>query len=1144
MKQLLFVILSFLILISYPLRVLAKENSFISVVNPIRGADFWDQKKQKVEDAFFGQMEILNNFNIPTTWLIRFDALENQRIIDTLKNQKDDEKGLFLEVTPSWTKNSSVEYRTSSSWHNAGSAFLSGYELNEREKLIDAVFIKFKEIFGDFPRSVGAWWIDAHSLAYMQKEYGITSALIVADQYSTDNYQIWGQYWSTPYYPSKTHALHPAKSVENKIPVLVTQWPARDPVNGYGNGVIESTYSVQANDHLDYHDLNTAYFSRLLDTYTKQQFNSFNQLVVGLENSYDWSKYKDEYKNQIQVLADKSNKEGLSLMTLSGFANWYQQNFPLISPTQVIVADDPLGSFKKTVWFMNPYYRAGWFVNQDGSVFRDIRQYVDGEEELCFKKRCDNVNFATFATRVLDEVSFGHRWVIDEGRISDFKATKSSDRFTITYKNEAGKERLIEFLPRDINIDGKVSSIDGAILEATNNTLEKREKGVTLEEGSFQWSLFSVFTKSLKFLFFVVLGCVIPGYILINRVAREISFYQKLTLSTTLGFVLLTLLFYGLGILKWQNLIFVYFFLNSLFLIKNYKTFIKLPPFRFKSRFDLGTGLLVLSGIIFQQLPVFKSGLSFPYGLGFWGPNTHDGMWHVSLINQLTKNIPPQNPIYAGESLKNYHFFYDILVAATGFITSIPVLDLVFRFYPIIFSLLLGGGTYYLIQTLFKNTITNSQLKIASLLSLYFVYFAGSFGWIVEFIKDKNLGGESAFWANQAISFNLNPPFAISLIIVITIIQLLSLLTKFNIFYLLVLTILSGSLISFKAYGGILILLSFLLVGLIKRSVLYLTNFITSLIFSSILFFSSFNIGERLIIFAPFWFIHSMIDSPDRVGWVRLSLARVAGIEQGNWFKFISAEIIGFLLFIFGNLGTRLFAFLSFVKIKYIIQHQVYLFIFILFILSLLIPTLFIQAGNPWNTIQFIYYSLYLAALASGVVISRFIRQSKALSLIVILPILIMTPINSRATASGYLGYQPHGLVSVGEVEALNFLKSEQGGVVLTYPYDPKLKEKFEEPWPLFIYDSTAYVSALSGKSSFIEDQPQNEILLTNLTKRIVESKSFFSAQNSYSREFLRRNNIRYIYIPKSFGVSMDEKILNITKIFENKEVLIYEIIK
>ncbi|MCR4305521.1 MAG: hypothetical protein NUV73_00370, partial [Candidatus Daviesbacteria bacterium] len=332
-KLLLFLIFSFS-LIFVP-QAFAQSNSYASIVNPVRGDDFWELKDQRPETVVFEQIKILEKSDLPATWLIRFDALVEQNIMDKLKGRSTDEKGLFLEVTTSWAEQAKVNYRQSGSWHAAGSAFLTGYERKEREKLIDISFEKFKEVFGFYPKTVGAWWIDSYSLDYMQKKYGIISGLIVADQYTTDNYQIWGQYFSTPYYPDMKNALHPAQSLQNKIPVVLSQWAARDPLNGYGNGVFESTFSVQANDYIDYHDLKTDYFLKLIDLYTRQEFNQFGSVVVGLENTYEWNKYGKEYANQIEAIAQKDKKGELSAVTLEAFAYWYQKSFPELSPTQI-----------------------------------------------------------------------------------------------------------------------------------------------------------------------------------------------------------------------------------------------------------------------------------------------------------------------------------------------------------------------------------------------------------------------------------------------------------------------------------------------------------------------------------------------------------------------------------------------------------------------------------------------------------------------------------------------------------------------------------------------------------------------------------------------------------------------------------------
>ena len=1120
-----------------PQTIFAQGSSFVSIVNPVRGADFWDLKNQEPWIMVLGQIETLKKYNFPATFLLRFDALSDDVIMRALNKDQNFEKGLFLEVTPTLTNAAGVSYHKSDNWHGAGSAFLTGYEPGDRVKLIDAAFKKFKKIFGDYPKSIGAWWVDSYSLEYMQKEYGISASLIVSDQYSTDNYQIWGQYFSTPYYPSKKNALHPAQTIENKMSVVMMQWAPRDPVNSYGNGVMESTYSVQANDYIDYHNLDTKYFTNLLNLYTNQPLNQFSHLVVGLENSYSWEKYKAEYSNQIEALSKKKNIGEVSVVTMKDFASWYKNRFPGLSLPQIIVADDPLGSLNKTIWFMNPYFRAGWFFNKDGSLFRDIRQYIDGEQELCFQSRCDSVNFATNATRVLDEVSFGHKWVIDEGKISDFKVIKQGDNFVINYKNEAGNARKIEFLPRDISIDGKISSIDGAILEATKHQLNQKER-IDLKKGWFEWSAQSIAAKIIKFLIFIIIGCLVPGLLMIKKVfSQETPFWKKISLALPLGFVLITLLFYLLSLVDFRQGIFIYLIFNLLLLIKSRKQIFSDFSLKIKDKYSFILIGLIGTGTIFQQLPVFKSGLHFPYGLGFWGPNTHDGIWHISLINQLVKSTPPENPIFAREVLTNYHFFYDLFVALTNYVSAIPVADLLFRFYPIIFSLLLGILTYFLINLL----VTEKNLwkkRLACFFGIYLVYFSGSFGWIVEFIKVRHLGGESAFWANQSISFNLNPPFAISLLIVIAILQLLpNLKNKLSI---LIITILAGSLIAFKAYPAILILFSLAIVGILKKNRQYILVFLFSAFLSLILFLFNFSVDKQLIIFSPFWFIHSMVDSPDRVGWVRLSLARVAGWESGNWFKFLTAELISLVIFILGNLGTRVFALLYLRKMKHIVRHTNYLFLFVFSLLSLIIPVFFIQSGNPWNTIQFIYYGLYISAVAGGIIFAQVISSiNKILALVFAVLFLLITPINSWATANGYLNYQPHALVTNEELEALNFLKTKEDGVVLTYPYDQKLKTQMAEPWPILIYDSTSYVSALSGKVIFVEDEPQNQILLTDYKKRIVAAKDFFNG--FFDINFLLNNNIKYIYLPKIYNAWIKENPEVIKNIFENEEVVIYE---
>lgn len=1145
----------FLVLVLFftlaPASKAAGDSSFVSVVNPVRGNDFWDVKNQTPQTAVLGQMEILKKSDVPATWLVRVDGLKDKNLVNILKTvPKNDELGLFLEVTPTWTKDAQVTYRQSQAWHFAGSVLLAGYDLSERQKLIEVAFEEFKNTFGIYPKSVGAWWIDAYSMSYMREKYQVEAALIVADQYSTDNYQIWGQFWQVPYYPAKTNILSPAQSPEHKIPVVVMQWAARDPVGGFGKGVEESTLSVQPNDYIDYHNLGIDYFSKLVDIYTTQKLSSFNQLVVGLENSYSWQKYSIEYQKQIEVLSQKRSRGQFSFATMSNFADWYKGHFPGLSPEHIIVADDPLGSGKKAVWFMNPYYRSGWFYTGDRSLFRDIRQYIDGSKELCLETACQEINFATFATRVLDEVTKGNRWVIDEGKLTDFDVTGGGGQYAISYHTESGKLKTIGLLPRDIKIDNATFSIDTAILQASSQIeqLQKDAVGNYFKAlpGKQVSQAGQILLGFIKFLFFIVTALFIPGFVLMSSFKRLNDFLTKTFLNLTSGIVVFTLVFYFSSLFKVWWLIFIYLGAMLLIFIKKglYQQ-IKLNGLKL----PLSAAILILAGTVFQIMPVIRSGLETKYGIGFWGPNAHDGIWHMALVNQLINGVVPQNPIFSGEALKNYHYFYDLLIAATYKIVSVATADLIFRFYPVLFSLLFGIGTYLLAQKLFKS-------NLVSFFAVYLTYFTGSFGWLVEFIRERHIGGESAFWSNQPVSFNLNPPFAISMVILIAFVYILTLFFEGekSVFKKIILITILGSLISFKAYAAVVAIgaLTLLVIfNIIRKKDFSLVPILAGSAILSFLILLP-NYGADILksgtggifTFAPFWFVHSMIDSPDRVGWTRLTLTRIVGFEQKNYLKIFVAETLGLLIFLGGNLGVRILSFGLLGKFKTLSREPILLYLFFVTVLALAIPLLFIQAGNPWNAIQFFYYGLYTTAIFSALTLAWIFERGRVGKVIVV-ALLLIAPINAVVTANSYIPVTPHAALSQSEKLALDFLFQQPSGTVLTYPFDPNLRKNIVAPIPLPVYETSAYVSAFSGKPVFVEDEIQQDILQDDYKGRLAQSREFFQGgTKQWSRDFLKSNNIAYVYVLSLNDTGFSPKDDGLEQIFENSEVKIYKVSK
>ena len=209
-------------------------------------------------------------------------------------------------------------------------------------------------------------------------------------------------------------------------------------------------------------------------------------------------------------------------------------------------------------------------------------------------------------------------------------------------------------------------------------------------------------------------------------------------------------------------------------------------------------GFLIGLGTFILSMTMVRSGLSKEYGVGFWGPNGHDGVWHLALQNQVAKSIPPQNPVYSGESLVNYHFFYDLLVVWIAKILALSNSLVYFQLMPVVTAFLIGLLSF-LVGFFWKKDYWVGFWLV------FFNYFAGSLGWIVTLLRSAEIGGESMFWSMQSISTLINPPFALSLVVILAG-SLCLVSRKKTILNLVLAGLLFGFVVNIKAYGGLVVL--------------------------------------------------------------------------------------------------------------------------------------------------------------------------------------------------------------------------------------------------------------------------------------------------------------------------------------------------
>ena len=553
--------------------------------------------------------------------------------------------------------------------------------------------------------------------------------------------------------------------------------------------------------------------------------------------------------------------------------------------------------------------------------------------------------------------------------------------------------------------------------------------------------------------------------------------------------------------------------------------------------------VVILLGSLVWSLTMVKSGLIYDYGMGFWGPNGHDGIWHIALIKSLARGSW-EMPIFAGESLRNYHVGYDLLLAFISRITRLDPTFLYFQLLPPVMALLIGALTY-------KFVLNWRDSKPQALWATFFVYFGGSFGWIVSLLRTGKLGGESMFWAQQGISTLINPPFALSLVLLLWGLIIL-LKKKKRIWDYLLAVLVFGILIQVKAYAGVLALGGLILAGMYRffknggKEILLVS--VGSFVLSLVLFLPLNSGAERLLVFKPFWFLETMMGLSDRVGWDRFASA-MTNWRLGNiWIKAVPAYIVAFAIFWFGNLGTRVLKEILVLRWIRNVKKLDWLEVFFasVIVAGAILPMLLLQEGTPWNTIQFVYYSLFASGILAGAVLGELTQKlggPKAWA--VAIAVVLLTIPTTIATLEHYLPSRPPSMIPRAELEALEFLSRQPDGVVLTYPFDRQKAKAAEAnpPRPLYLYESTAYVSALSGKSVYLEDEVNLDITGYPWRERRNKVEGFLlSLDHSLVREFPRVNNIAYVYWLKGQRATLGEGQIGMKRIFENDMVEIFKL--
>lgn len=361
----------------------------INIINFIRQTDYRVENADSLLfEAVQEQIKLVNKYDFPATFLFQYDALINPLYQELIKTQLNPncEIGAWWEITQPHVEASGIHWRGEHSWvSHANIAFTTGYTPQEREKLVDVYMAKFKEIYGKYPKSVGSWFIDSHTLLYMYEKYEIVASSNCKDQVGTDGYTLWGGYWNQAYYPSRNNAYMPAQTEENQIPVPIFRMLGSDPIYQYETGIGRQRQGVISLEPV-YNESgkNKKWVEYFLESMVNQPCLAFNYAQAGQENSFTWNEMKEGLEMQFPLF-DSLREEGkIRIETLETSGRWFKEQFSKTPATAVTALYDYRNEGNKTVWYNSRYYRANLFWEKDGFCFRDIHLFDEnfGSEYL------------------------------------------------------------------------------------------------------------------------------------------------------------------------------------------------------------------------------------------------------------------------------------------------------------------------------------------------------------------------------------------------------------------------------------------------------------------------------------------------------------------------------------------------------------------------------------------------------------------------------------------------------------------------------------------------------------------------------------------------------------------------------------------